>query len=46
MVSTVMLEKIEDQLTESQKDEINFLSKHFQGKLTPGFCCEMSILKI
>ena len=46
MVSTVMLVKIEDKLTESQKDEVEFLAKHFQGKLTPGFSCGMSILKI
>ena len=46
MVSAVMLKKIEDQLTKSQKDETEFLLKHFQGELTPGFCCRMSILKI
>ena len=34
-----MLEKIEDQQTESQIDELKFLLKHFQGELTPGFCC-------
>ena len=46
MVSAVILEKIEDQLTKSEKDEIEFLQKHFKSELTLSFCCGMSILKI
>ena len=39
MEFAIMLEKIKDQLTESEIDELKFLLKHFQGELTPGFCC-------
>lgn len=46
MVSTVMMEKIEDQLKESEKEEIGFLLKHFQSELALGFCFGISILKI
>lgn len=41
-----MMEKIEDQLKESEKEEIGFLSKHFQSELALGFCCGISILQI
>ena len=46
MVLAVTLEEnIKNQLAEPQKDEFEFLRKHFQGKLTHGFCPGMSTLK-
>ena len=39
-------ENIKNQLAEPQKDEFEFLRKHFQGKLAHGFCPGMSTLKI
>ena len=47
MLSAVTLEKnIKNQLAEPQKDEFEFLRKHFQGKFTHGFCPGMSTLKM